>query len=203
MGPGSCPVRLSSRSPHSLKALLSRDRRACRLQRGGETVTDTRGEGEGGGGGCRNVIKIQTCSQGSRWFVPLAKTFPPRPRSRTGLVSGADLSLCGALERLLESLMVRSAPNRMQVGAADGQEPHMVLMSLKNTQQRKTAQRAPPRRQPLAKSLGRIQQMEPVCVRHLPQLPKKKFLLLLFAKTVPVGGAARCLKGRTNQKLIG
>lgn len=48
-GPGSCPVRLSSRSPHSLKALLSRDHpaAACRLQRGCVTVTDTRGEGEG------------------------------------------------------------------------------------------------------------------------------------------------------------
>lgn len=63
----------------------------------------------------------------------------------------------------------------MQVGAADGQESHIVLMSVKNTERKITT------RQP---RLGRIKQMEPLCnnsvhVLHFPQLPKKKLLLFI------------------------
>lgn len=78
-----------------------------------------------------------------------------------------EASFRGPLKWLLESLLVRSAPNHMQVGAADGQEPHMVLMSLKNTEQKITAQRLSgcrlsSCRQPLAECLERIKQMEPL-----------------------------------------
>lgn len=86
-------------------------------------------------------------------------------------------------------------------GSQDGQEPHTVLMSLKNTEQKITAQRLSgcrlsSCRQPLAKRLGRIKQMEPlwnnsVCA-PFPTTAKEKVSAYFICSDGP-GGKGGCM----------
>lgn len=143
-------------------------------------------------GGHRNVINIQTCSRASVWI----QVGPYFGKNRSAIAEGliwAQFSalFCSTSTRgrpwvatFITAVCVSISQISFQVGAADREEPHIVLMSLRNVEQKITTQR--PRRLsapllPQAADSGESAEwnlyVTTVCVLHFAQLPKRKSLL--------------------------